>query len=79
MYTICSMMDGTMEGGHEKYSEKGHHVFLEGTLQGDACIWLVKKDWLTAPKDAFCLYNILPSEAAAGILFFFSSISFSVL
>jgi len=32
-------MDGTMEGGHEKYSSgKGHHVFLEGTLQGDACM-----------------------------------------
>jgi hypothetical protein len=29
---------GTMESGHEKYSGKGHHVFLEGTLQGDACM-----------------------------------------
>ena len=63
------MIDGTMEGDHEKYSGKGHLVFLEGTLQGDACN-ACKKGWLTAPKDALCLYNILPTSEAAEILFF---------
>ena len=31
---------------------------------------LVKKGWLTAPKDALCLYNVLPTSEAAEILFF---------
>lgn len=31
-------MGGIYGSGHDIYSEKGHHVFLEGTLQGDACM-----------------------------------------
>lgn len=48
-----------MEGGHEKYSGKEHHVFLEGIFNLQEGVmhnaWLVKKDRLTAPKGAFCL------------------------
>jgi hypothetical protein len=32
------MMDWNYGSGHDMYSEKGHHVFLEDTLQGDACM-----------------------------------------
>ena len=65
---VCYMIDGLNHwnygSGHDMYSEKRAPCFPRGHFARWCLHGLSKRPWLTAPKDEFCRYNMLPSEAA---------------
>ena len=65
---VCYMIDGLNHwnygSGHDMYSEKRAPCFPRGHFARWCLHGLSKRPWLTAPKDEFFRYNMLPSDAA---------------